>query len=86
MSKEMETLEAIEESKEALVEASEENESSVVKTLIGVGLVGLTIAAAGFGVYHYIKKKKADDVFEDEFPEEPVEEPEVEEKKDSKKK
>ena len=70
------TMEIIEESKEALVEAAEKEESSVAKVVIGVALVGVVVAGAGYGIYRFVKKRKsdkaADQVFEDETNSEDV--------------
>lgn len=68
------TMEIIEESKDALVEAAEKEESSVVKVVIGVALVGIAVAGAGYGIYRYVTKRKSDKVDNRVFEDDPVSE------------
>jgi hypothetical protein len=66
----MEVVDKIEESKEALVEAANDESSNVGKVVIGVGLAGLTIAGVGYGIYKYVQKKRSAAMFEEEFADE----------------
>lgn len=68
------TMEIIEESKEALVEAAEKEESSVAKVVIGVALVGVVVAGAGYGIYRFVKKRKSDKVDNRVFEDDPISE------------
>lgn len=66
MSKELETIEVIDESKEALTEAANDQETSVGKVVVLAGLAVATAAGAAYGLYKFLQKKKDHNVVDGE--------------------